>query len=102
NGNDLNRIPQENVLNSLAGRVPGVTISSTGGPGSSVNMVIRGAKSLTNNQPLFVVDGVPLNNSIQNVSAIGSDNRVDYGNAIADLNPDNIESVSVLKGGAAA
>jgi TonB-linked SusC/RagA family outer membrane protein len=102
NGNDLNRVPQENVLNSLAGRVPGVTISSTGGPGSSVNMVIRGAKSLTNNQPLFVVDGVPLNNSIQNVSAIGSDNRVDYGNAIADLNPDNIESVSVLKGGAAA
>jgi TonB-linked SusC/RagA family outer membrane protein len=102
-GKDLSRVAQENVLNGLAGRVPGVTISSTGGTGSSVSMVIRGATSLSNdNQPLFVVDGIPINNTLNNVSQVGRDNRVDYGNAIADLNPDNIESVSILKGPSAA
>ena len=102
-GKDLSRVAQENVLNGLAGRVPGVTISTTGGTGSSVSMVIRGATSLSNdNQPLFVVDGIPINNTLNNVSQVGRDNRVDFGNAIADLNPDNIESVSILKGPSAA
>lgn len=102
-GKDLSRTTQENVLNSLAGKVPGVTISSTGGTGSSVSMVIRGATSLSSdNQPLFVIDGVPVSNSLNNISQIGSDNRVDYGNAIADLNAENIESVSILKGPSAA
>ncbi len=102
-GKDLSRVAQENVLNGLAGKVPGVTISSTGGTGSSVSMVIRGATSLSNdNQPLFVVDGVPINNTLNNVSQVGRDNRVDYGNAISDLNPDDIESVSILKGPSAA
>src|SRR5690606_23177956 len=64
-GDDLKRVAHENVLNSLAGRVAGVAINSTGGPGSSVSMVIRGATSLTgDNQPLFVIDGVPLNNTL--------------------------------------
>jgi outer membrane cobalamin receptor len=55
---------RKNVLNSLAGRVAGVTINSTGGTGSSVRMTIRGTKSLVNdNQPLFVIDGVPVVNS---------------------------------------
>jgi TonB-linked SusC/RagA family outer membrane protein len=103
NGKDLSRTAQENVLNGLAGKVPGVTISSTGGTGSSVSMVIRGATSLSSdNQPLFVIDGVPVSNSLNNISQIGSDNRVDYGNAIADLNAENIESVSILKGPSAA
>ena len=102
-GKDLSRVAQENVLNGLAGKVPGVTISSTGGAGSSVSMVIRGATSLSNdNQPLFVVDGVPITNTLNNVSQVGSDNRVDYGNAIADLNPNDIESISILKGPSAA
>jgi TonB-linked SusC/RagA family outer membrane protein len=102
NGEDLSRIPQENVLNGLAGRVPGVAISSTGGPGSSVSMIIRGAKSLSSdNQPLFVVDGVPVASGLNNIGGFGSDNRVDYGNAISDINTDNIESVSVLKGASA-
>ena len=87
----------------MAGRVAGVTISSTGAAGSSVSMVIRGAKSLSSdNQPLFVVDGVPLASSLNNVSQIGDDNRVDYGNTISDINPDNIETISVLKGASAA
>lgn len=102
-GEDLTHVAQENVLNSLAGRVPGVTINSTGGAGSSVRMTIRGTKSLVNdNQPLFVIDGVPIVNSLNNISQVGSDNRVDYGNPIADLNPDIIESMTVLKGPAAA
>ncbi|ADB42568.1 SusC/RagA family TonB-linked outer membrane protein [Spirosoma linguale] len=102
-GKDLSRVAQENVLNSLAGRVPGVQISSTGPSGSSVSMIIRGAKSLnTDNQPLFVVDGVPVANSLNNVSQIGNDNRVDYGNAISDINPDDVENISILKGPSAA
>lgn len=103
NGEELTHVAQENVLNSLAGRVPGVTINSTGGAGSSVQMTIRGAKSLVNdNQPLFVVDGVPMVNTLNNIGQVGSDNRVDYGNAISDINPENIESISVLKGASAA
>ncbi|MEZ4993116.1 MAG: SusC/RagA family TonB-linked outer membrane protein [Saprospiraceae bacterium] len=102
-GDDVTRVTQENVLNSLAGKVAGVSISSTGGTGSSVNMVIRGATSLSSdNQPLFVVDGVPLINTLNNVTSFGSRNNVDYGNAISDLNPDDIASISVLKGPSAA
>ncbi|WAC10363.1 SusC/RagA family TonB-linked outer membrane protein [Dyadobacter pollutisoli] len=102
-GKDISRVAQENVLNSMAGKVPGVTISSTGGTGSSVSMIIRGATSLSNdNQPLFVVDGVPIANTLNNVSQIGNDNRVDYGNAISSINPDDVESVSILKGPNAA
>ncbi|MHA8088250.1 SusC/RagA family TonB-linked outer membrane protein [Aquirufa sp. Wall-65K1] len=102
-GKDISRVVNENVLNSLSGKVAGVSINSTGGTGSSVSMIIRGAKSLSNdNQPLFVIDGVPVINSLNNVGQIGNDNRVDYGNAISDLNPENVESVSVLKGPSAA
>jgi TonB-linked SusC/RagA family outer membrane protein len=102
-GKDISRVAQENVLNSLSGKVPGVTISSTGGTGSSVSMIIRGATSLSNdNQPLFVVDGVPISNTLNNISQIGNDNRVDYGNAISSINPDDVESVSILKGPNAA
>ena len=102
-GKDLTRVVQENVLNSLAGRVSGVTINSTGGTGSSVSMIIRGANSLnSDNQPLFVIDGVPIANTLNNVSAGGNDNRVDFGNAISSLNPDDIENISILKGPSAA
>jgi TonB-linked SusC/RagA family outer membrane protein len=102
-GENLARVVQENAINSLAGKVTGVQVSSTGGTGSSVSMVIRGATSLSNdNQPLFVIDGVPIVNTLNNIAGFGSDNRVDYGNSISDLNSDDIESVSVLKGPSAA
>lgn len=102
-GESLQMVAQENVLNSLAGKVSGVTINSTGLAGSSVSMVIRGASSLTSdNQPLFVVDGIPMNNTLNNVVQMGGDNKADYGNAISDLNSENIASVSVLKGPSAA
>ncbi len=100
---ELTRVVHENVLNSMSGKVAGVTINSTGGAGSSVSMVIRGATSLsTDNQPLFVVDGVPMANTVNNVGGFGSDNRVDYGNAISDLDPESIENVTILKGPSAA
>ena len=102
-GEELTRVVHENVLNSMSGKVAGVTINSTGGTGSSVSMVIRGATSLsTDNQPLFVVDGVPIANTVNNVGGFGDDNRVDYGNAISDLDPESIESVTILKGPSAA
>jgi TonB-linked SusC/RagA family outer membrane protein len=102
-GKEFSRVAQENILNAIAGKVPGVSVSATGGTGSSVYMVIRGAKSLsTDNQPLFVVDGVPIANTVNNVSQVGDDNRVDYGNAISDINPEDIESMSILKGPSAA
>ncbi|MDL5510696.1 SusC/RagA family TonB-linked outer membrane protein [Arenibacter sp. M-2] len=102
-GEELTRVAQENVLNSLSGKVAGVTLNSTGGTGSSVSMVIRGAISLSSdNQPLFVIDGVPVSNSLNNIGGFGNDNRVDYGNAISDLDPNSIEDVSILKGPSAA
>ncbi|WP_020528900.1 SusC/RagA family TonB-linked outer membrane protein [Flexithrix dorotheae] len=102
-GEEVTRVAQENVLNGIAGKVPGVVINSTGGAGSSVSMVIRGATSLSSdNQPLFVIDGVPISNTLNNVSQFGDRNTVDYGNAISDLNPNDIESMSILKGPSAA
>ena len=100
---ELTRVVQENILNSMSGKVSGVTINSTGGTGSSVSMVIRGAISLgSDNQPLFVIDGIPMGNTVNNTGGFGSDNRVDYGNAISDLDPENIENVTILKGASAA
>ncbi|MGA0555226.1 SusC/RagA family TonB-linked outer membrane protein [Larkinella sp. VNQ87] len=102
-GDAITQVAQENAMNSLAARVPGVAINQTSGVGSSISVVIRGAKSLTgDNQPLFVIDGVPVANSLNNLRAMGDRNNVDYGNAISDLNPEDIESISVLKGPSAA
>lgn len=102
-GKDIVNVPQENVLNALSGRVAGVSINQTSGVGSSVSIIIRGAKSLSNdNQPLFVVDGVPISNGFHNTRSMGDRNNVDYGNSISDINPDDIESISVLKSPSAA
>ena len=98
-GEMLTETPQPSILNSLQGKVSGVRISQMDGTvGSSVNIIIRGAKSLSNdNQPLFVIDGVPVANNLNNYYQ-----GADMGNAISDLNPDDVESVSVLKGASAA
>ncbi|WP_270087929.1 SusC/RagA family TonB-linked outer membrane protein [Sphingobacterium sp. SYP-B4668] len=103
-GESLNTVVQENLLGGIAGKVPGVTLNQTGGVGSSISMVIRGATSLSSdNQPLYVIDGVPLVSGMNNVSSFGNDrNQVDYGNPISDINPDDVESISVLKGPSAA
>ncbi len=106
-GEDVTNSRESNVINGLAGRVPGLVMTkSAGGPGASTRVVIRGNASLTgNNQPLYVVDGIPVDNSgFGSANGSGTANylRVDYGSGISDINPDDIESISVLKGPNAA
>ncbi len=94
-----------NFLNDLSGKASGVYIRKNTNFGGSTNVVSRGIKSLTgNNQMLIVIDGMPINNSTVNSSTAGQGarNTYDYGNAAMDINPDDIESVNVLKGAAAA
>ena len=94
---DLTNAGHVNVTSALEGKVAGVQVSASGGQvGSSSRIVIRGNSSLGNNQPLIVVDGIPVSND---QIAAGS---VDYGSGINDINPNDIESISVLKGGSAA
>lgn len=106
-GEDLNlsRGGLSNPVNALQGKIAGLQISSgAGSMGGSAKVLIRGANSLTgNNQPLFVVDGVPIEGRDYNSSetARGAEGY-DYGNLVQDINPDDIESVSVLKGAAAS
>ena len=113
NNADLTRGKDRSVLNSLQGKVAGVQITgSSGGVGSSTRIVFRGGTSLTgNNQALIVVDGIPIDNSnieagdpnvIGNVNAQGLNNQVDAGNRGNDINPEDVESVTLLKGPAAA
>lgn len=103
-GDDVTNVRQANVGAALSGKVSGLEIRQGNAIGGSTNIVIRGTKSLTNtNQALFVVDGVPIDNSVTN-SANQTTGRggYDYGNAAADINPDNIETINVLKGAAAS
>ncbi|MCD4772636.1 MAG: SusC/RagA family TonB-linked outer membrane protein [Bacteroidales bacterium] len=110
-GDAVSEVRETNFVNSLSGKVSGVHIRQSNTLGGSANILIRGTTSLTqNNQALFVVDGVPINNNNTNEDrpvANGSSNQndgwggYDYGNAAMDINPDDIESISVLKGAAA-
>ncbi|MEP7107944.1 MAG: SusC/RagA family TonB-linked outer membrane protein [Ferruginibacter sp.] len=104
-GSVLTQARETNVMNSLKGRVAGVHVNqSSGGPAGSSYITIRGNSSLAgNNQPLFVVDGFPINNSNLRPAASGGQNGGrDYGDGVKDINPDDIESISVLKGANAA
>ncbi len=102
-GDNLNKVPKDNIVNTLSGKVAGVQVKNNTNMGGSSNIVIRGSKSLTgNNQALFVIDGIPVNNDTGNSSAQRSGGSgYDYGNAASDINPDDIESVNILKGAAA-
>jgi TonB-linked SusC/RagA family outer membrane protein len=99
--NEITKTKQNNVVNALQGQVAGVQVTNSGGaPGQSARIIIRGINSLdpsADNQPLFVVDGVPVDNST--VEASGTPRGMS--NRIADINPNDIESMSVLKGAAA-
>jgi TonB-dependent SusC/RagA subfamily outer membrane receptor len=103
-GDAVSDVRQSNFVNSLSGKVSGVSIKKSATMGGSANILIRGNTSLTgNNQALFVVDGVPIDNNTNTSSgnvAVGW-GGYDYGNAASDINPDDIESISVLKGAAA-
>lgn len=103
-GDELTIARESNVVNQLAGKVAGVTVvSSPSGIGGSARVSIRGERSvdMNKNQPLYVIDGVPVSNAITGAS--GRNNlEVDFGNGASFINPDDIESMSVLKGAAAA
>jgi len=102
---ELNQTRSGNLITSLSGKVSGVNITSaSGNMGGSSRITIRGIKSVSgNNQPLFVVDGVAMDNSNYNTTDTQRGaGGVDYGNMANDINPDDIESVSVLKGPTAA
>ena len=98
-GKELSDTKETNFLNSLTGKLAGVRITNSQGDMGSSRIIIRGETSISgNNQPLFVVDGVPVDNSQLN---FGGATR-DFKNAIADLNPNDIETLTVLKGPNAA
>lgn len=102
-GSSLTQAREGNVLNSLKGRFAGVHINrSSGGPSGSSYIAIRGNSSLSQrDQPLFIVDGMPINND--NLGQVRSPfGGRDYGDGVKDINPDDIESVTVLKGPNAA
>ncbi|MEX0289136.1 MAG: SusC/RagA family TonB-linked outer membrane protein [Flavobacteriaceae bacterium] len=101
-GEELSTIKTPNAINSLQGKIAGVNITqnATGAAGSS-RVIIRGSSSLSgNNQPLYVVDGIPIGN--ENNGSAGLWGGSDGGDGISSINPDDIESLSVLKGGAAS
>lgn len=101
-GERLARAPESNLVSTLSGKISGVHIISSNTPGGSARMVIRGVNSLTgNNQPLFVLDGIPVSNAYSTAGTRGY-NAIDYGNLISDLNPNDIQSITVLKGANAA
>ncbi len=103
-GSEVTRTRDNNITNALAGKVAGLQVKRNNNMGGSTNIVLRGSKSLLgDNQALFVIDGVPVDNSNTNTS----DQRTgrggyDFGNAAGDINPDDVESVTVLKGAAAS
>ena len=100
---DLTRTRDINLVNSLGGKVAGLDIKRSNAMGGSTNVVIRGSKSISgNNQALFVIDGVPVSNASANTSKqMGGLAGYDYGNAASDINPDDVASMTVLKGAAA-
>jgi TonB-linked SusC/RagA family outer membrane protein len=107
---EIMRNKQTNIINSLAGKVAGVNITqSSGSAGSGSTIIIRGGNSASesrDNQPLFVVDGIIYDNSTVNSGNSGTDgvtkNATSFGNRVMDINPDDIESMSILKGAAAS
>lgn len=110
NANELMKNKNTNVINSLAGKVPGVNITQfSGAPGAGATITLRGGTSTSEtrqNQPLFVVDGIIYDNSTTVTGNTGTDglsrSNTTYSDRVMDINPEDIESLSVLKGAAAA
>ena len=109
-GADIAQSQRSNFVNALQGRVAGVQVTSSSGvPGASTSITIRGTSSISSsNQPLFIIDGLPMDNKTLNTGVLASDapgsqtafsNRgVDFTNRAVDINPDDIETLTVLKG----
>jgi TonB-linked SusC/RagA family outer membrane protein len=102
NSEELTLAGQRSALNALQGKVAGVSITSnSGAPGSSSRIVLRGYSSIEgNNEPLFVVDGIPISNNASQGTSLY--NTIDFGNAVNDINPNDIENVTILKGASAS
>lgn len=100
-GDQLTQVPENNIIQSLSGKIAGVQIvgSSAASLGGTAKIRIRGASGLTETPPLFVVDGTPIDNSGY---TSGTSSGVDYGSGAADINPSDVASISVLKGAAAS
>ena len=97
---DLNTTKAMNIVQQAQGKISGVNITGSGTQGGSVNIIIRGQNTFaSNNQPLFIVDGIPVSNSNRGG---GLGNGYDFGNAISDINPEDVETFTVLKGPNAA
>lgn len=100
-GSSIAKARESNLIMALQGRVAGLNITGVnGGPGSAARVLIRGVSSMTAASPLFIVNGIPIDNSIR-----GSANEyggADYGDGISNINPDDIETVTILKGSAAS
>jgi TonB-linked SusC/RagA family outer membrane protein len=103
-GDEVNRARTNNFVQNLSGKVAGLDVKQTNTLGGSTNVVLRGTKSITgDNQALFVIDGVPYNNANTNTANQRTGRGgYDYGNAAADINPDDIASITILKGAAAS
>lgn len=103
NGQSLTDAPTNNWLNSLAGKVPGLNLQRADGPTGSANIVLRGNKSLDlgSNGALIVIDGIVISNKVSGNDGganLASESPVDFGSAVSDINPDDIENITVLKG----
>jgi len=99
----VNAAKEANIVSSLSGKVAGVQVKMPNTMGGSANIIIRGNNSISgSNQPLFIIDGIPVDNTIgkdayQSAGGYG----YDFGNAASDINPDDVESINVLKGASA-
>jgi len=104
-GERLSDVPTQNVVSSLGGKVAGVQVTNSSNPFGSARIVVRGSSSiLGQNQPLIIVDGIPIDNSASSNTGYGGGSLggYDVGNAASDISADNIASVTVLKGPNAA
>lgn len=103
-GDAMTETRDPNVVNALNGKISGLQVrQASTGPSGSSRMIIRGNNSIgSNNQPLVVVDGIPINSSTGGTDDYWGNRSVDRGSGIADISPDDIESISVLKGPAAS
>ncbi|WP_256010158.1 SusC/RagA family TonB-linked outer membrane protein [Desertivirga xinjiangensis] len=110
-GEEISKTAPNNWVNALSGKVPGLNISKAGtGPGGSVRITLRGQNSLDldKGEPLIVIDGVPVtsgmigNNGISYGATGNTETPVDYGNALSDINPEDIHDVTILRGPSAA
>lgn len=102
-GDELTEVKTPNFLNSISGKVSNVQINRTNGVGSSVRVLMRGNKSASSSQPLYVIDGIPIINSVgKSAEASQYSTMPDAGDVLSSINPDDIESINFLKGASAS